>query len=382
MKEGLIMYDNKISNKTLAIILFPIYLLIALCLFFFIAIYRVDAAFYDVNVTSITAQYYGSTATLMGDIKVNNSNGFNYYSQYVVPPLSPPVINPGQIATIFYVIKFDTINIKSNSHNSISISYSTYLGLEPSEFLIGGRSYSTTCNVQNLSFDESPRYYYNCNLEFDWLNTSFDLNTIRVYFNHSGNAENGGVVNFSVRGRMYYYDLQNTIQAIETFKQQSHDDAIAQQNQAKQIAEEQKKRDDASLKEQQEINSNLKDTQDYLTDDSDPNSDISSLGNVQGLLPSGPLDSLLNIPFEFLSILTTSFSGTCKPLSGKWVFDTTLTIPCFTDIIYDKVPDALMIFIDLVPTSFILILYFKHLYKKVERATSLESNSDDEWGVI
>ena len=119
----------------------------------------------------------------------------------------------------------------------------------------------------------------------------------------------------------------------------------------------------------------------YLTDDSDPSSDISSLGNVQGLLPPGPIDSLLNIPFEFMSILINSLSGTCVPLSGTFVFDKTFTIPCFESL-YDEFPSSLMIFIDILPSAFLLIKYFKNLYKKVDRAVSLETSADDEWGCL
>lgn len=122
-------------------------------------------------------------------------------------------------------------------------------------------------------------------------------------------------------------------------------------------------------------------TNNFLKDDTPPDADISSLGNVQGLLPPGPLDSLLNIPFNFLSIVVSSLSGTCVPLQSTFVFDTTLTYPCFNDF-YDNVPPGIMIFVNIIPSAFILILYFKHLYKKVDRAMSLESNSDDEWGVL
>lgn len=140
---------------------------------------------------------------------------------------------------------------------------------------------------------------------------------------------------------------------------------------------------------QQETNSKLDDlnnktseTNDFLKDDTAPNSDISALGNVQGLLPPGPVDSLLNIPFTFLSIVVSSLSGTCVPLTGDFVFGSTLSIPCFGDTFYNNVPPGLMIFINLIPSAFILIQYLKHLYKKVDRAVSLQTTTEDEWGVI
>ncbi len=135
-----------------------------------------------------------------------------------------------------------------------------------------------------------------------------------------------------------------------------------------------------SIKDQNQNNHD--ETMDYITDDTAPNTDISSLGNVQGLLPAGPVDSLLNIPFMFLSVVTTSFGGVCKPIKGTFIFDSTLEIPCFSEMFYDDVPDSLMIFLNLIPSAFILIQYFKHLYKKVDRAVSMNSNADDEWGVI
>ncbi len=131
-----------------------------------------------------------------------------------------------------------------------------------------------------------------------------------------------------------------------------------------------------------ETNEKLDEMNDFLTDDTPPEADLDSLGNVQGLLPAGPIDSLLNIPFMFLSVLTSSMSGTCVPLEGNFVFDSTLTIPCFGEMFYDEVPDLLLNFISLIPSAFILIGYFKHLYKKVDRAVSMDTTSDDEWGVL
>lgn len=145
------------------------------------------------------------------------------------------------------------------------------------------------------------------------------------------------------------------------------------------------------INEQQETNDKLDTTNqelgemnDYIQDDTPASTDdvdIDSLGTVSGLLPAGPVDSLLNIPFTFLSVLTSSIGGVCVPITGSFVFDSTLSIPCF-DSFYDEVPDYLMNFINLIPAGFILIMYFKHLYKKVERAVSLQTTTDDEWGVI
>ncbi|MBQ3021686.1 MAG: hypothetical protein IJD92_05645, partial [Bacilli bacterium] len=144
-----------------------------------------------------------------------------------------------------------------------------------------------------------------------------------------------------------------------------------------------------SNKLQSETNSKLEEsnklqseTNDYIKDDTAPNADISALGNVQGLLPEGPVDSLLNIPFMFLSVITSSMGGVCVPMEFGFVFDSKLTLPCFSEQFYNDVPELLMNFLSLIPSAFILIKYFKHLYKKVDRAVSMDSNADDQWGAI
>jgi len=163
---------------------------------------------------------------------------------------------------------------------------------------------------------------------------------------------------------------------------------LANKNSQNEINAMNKNQEQANKNSQAEIAATNKNTEatkeqtDYLKDDTAPTSDISALGDVTGIFPPGPLDSLLNIPFRFLSILTSSFSGTCVPITGTWVFNQTLTIPCFSDMFYDNVPIFLMSFVDLIPAVFILIKYLKHLYKKIDRAVSMETNSDDEWGVI
>lgn len=139
---------------------------------------------------------------------------------------------------------------------------------------------------------------------------------------------------------------------------------------------------DKQMIEINETKKMVEDTNNYIKDDTPPDSDISGLGNVQGLLPPGPVDSLINIPFMFTSTVVSSLSGSCKPISSKFIYDSTFSLPCYREIIYENMDGAILNWISLVPSAFILISYFRYLYKKVERATSLETNSDDEWGVV
>lgn len=122
-------------------------------------------------------------------------------------------------------------------------------------------------------------------------------------------------------------------------------------------------------------------TYEYLTDNTPPSVDTSSVGNVSGLLPPGPVDSLLNIPVKYLNKTISSLGGVCTPFTFNFVFDEPITLPCFGTF-YNDFPVSAKIFTEYIPAGFILILYFKHLYKKVDRATSMKTSSDDEWGVI
>lgn len=131
-----------------------------------------------------------------------------------------------------------------------------------------------------------------------------------------------------------------------------------------------------------ETNDKLDETNDYLKDDTAPESDISGLGNIEGLLPPGPLDTLLNIPIQFLSKFITGLNETCTPLRINFFWDMPIEFPCFGTSLYSKLPTTLEYAINLIPGVLILIKYFKYLYKKVERATSFNTNVDDLWGAI
>lgn len=219
-------------------------------------------------------------------------------------------------------------------------------------------------NAYDLKLTGSGQYR---SIEFDFYNAT-DYRSYRI-----AAANPDGMLYYQWQGSGKFGWYSFNIEKIN-----DSDDIIIAQN-------------DLVIKNQQETNKKLddlnktnKDTQDFLKDDTEPDSDISALGNVQGLLPPGPVDSLLNIPFQFLSVVTSSISGTCVPVSGKFVFDSTLTLPCFDELLWNSedLDSNLMNYLSLIPAAFILIKYFKHLYKKVDRATSLNTNADDEWGVL
>lgn len=119
----------------------------------------------------------------------------------------------------------------------------------------------------------------------------------------------------------------------------------------------------------------------YLKDNTDASVDVSGMTGITGLLPAGPLDSLLSIPITILNIFIDSSSGACTPFTFTFVFNEEFTLPCF-DVFWNQVPNSLLLFMSDLPAVILFVLWAKSIYKRVERATSFESSVDDEWGGV
>lgn len=360
---------NRIFNNLINKICWLLLILIVALVMFFVGLTRTDAAYYNSWIGSITRPinvvYFNGDGSRIQPTNtiIDGTYSYNNFSYFVSNVTGKPRI--GHITTsnlivgVNYNIEFyfcygsgglttpsvndligntdlsssNYLNVYGASFRYISntiISNSSATG-SSSNLVIGGANQCAVYSFQFRPTQEVSHLIYN-------VNSSSYSNAALWYFGYNLNSYS------------------------------SDSELVEQQQQTNEKLD--------------ELNKTQKETHDYLTDDTAPESDMSSLGNVQGLLPPGPVDSLLNIPFMFLSVIVSSFGSNCVPITGNWVFNTTLTIPCFGDMFYSNVPSALMIFIDLVPAIFILILYFKHLYKKVDRAVSMETTSDDEWGVI
>lgn len=126
---------------------------------------------------------------------------------------------------------------------------------------------------------------------------------------------------------------------------------------------------------------NTKKIADEISDNSDANIDVSGMSGVTGLLPAGPLDSLLALPVNLLTILVNSTSGSCQPFTFTFVFDSEWTLPCF-DTFWNQVPSSLLLFMSDLPAVYIFIKWAKSIYSRVERAVSFESSVEDEWGGV
>ena len=130
-----------------------------------------------------------------------------------------------------------------------------------------------------------------------------------------------------------------------------------------------------------EINSSIQSQTQDQQDNSDANVDVSNMGGINGLLPAGPVDSLLSLPLTLINLLISGTSGSCSPFTFTFVFGEQFTLPCF-DTFWNQVPSSLLIFISDLPAVYIFIQWSKSIYKRVERAVSFESSVDDEWGGV
>lgn len=119
----------------------------------------------------------------------------------------------------------------------------------------------------------------------------------------------------------------------------------------------------------------------YLTDDSDADIDVSGMSGITGILPAGPVDSLLSLPLTLINILIDSSSGSCTPFTFTFVFDEQFSLPCF-DSFWSQVPAQLLLFISDVPAVYLFVLWAKSVYKRVEKAMTFETSIDDEWGGV
>lgn len=111
--------------------------------------------------------------------------------------------------------------------------------------------------------------------------------------------------------------------------------------------------------------------------------DLSDLSNVGGWLPPGPVDSILNLPFNFLNNLNNNLSKECTPVNIPLPYvNKNLPLPCVNSL-YDSIP-GLNVWIS--STSIIIagIIGFKYLinlYKWVDDTLSFrENNHLDNWG--
>lgn len=128
-------------------------------------------------------------------------------------------------------------------------------------------------------------------------------------------------------------------------------------------------------------NDKLDDLNSNITDSSLP--DTSSLENVAGWLPAGPVDSILTLPLVVLNKISDVLSGTCSPIVLPLPFvNSSIELPCGTTF-YSGITglNAFLISLGLIIGSYILYCYFVYLYNWVDKKVSMVESDREKWGV-
>ena len=132
------------------------------------------------------------------------------------------------------------------------------------------------------------------------------------------------------------------------------------------------------------INNNNQNTDKIIDKLSENDVDTSKLDTV-GWLPSGPVDSILNLPLNMLNGLNNSLSKSCAPLNVNLPYvNKTVEIPCLNTI-YDQIK-GLNTFYTWIGGIFSVLILYKYLltlYKWVDDTlTFRENNHIDNWGGV
>jgi len=101
---------------------------------------------------------------------------------------------------------------------------------------------------------------------------------------------------------------------------------------------------------------------------------------ISGLFPPGPLDSLIVLPITLTNQILTAAGGSVVTPSVS-LFGATVTFPSASGI-YGVIGTTATAFLSAGLAFFLLLPWLKHVYGRLQRATSLESHHDDTWGVL
>lgn len=129
-------------------------------------------------------------------------------------------------------------------------------------------------------------------------------------------------------------------------------------------------------------NEELENLNDNLTSEDGP--DTSGLGDVAGWLPSGPVDSLINLPLSLFNSISRDLGSSCSPITLPLPYvNKDLVLPCMSTFYEGIGIGDFMNWIGIIASGFILFSYLMKLYKWVDDTlTFRENNHLDNWGGV
>lgn len=139
------------------------------------------------------------------------------------------------------------------------------------------------------------------------------------------------------------------------------------------------------INQNQTIIDNQNEIKDFLTDDTPPSADTSTLGNSAGWLPAGPVDSILTLPISFAQGILGIFTGShnCSPINlplslGPYSFN--LAIPCMDSYFSLASINIVWNVVGIIISAFVIYKTLKWLYKFVDETLSFRENNSGMWG--
>lgn len=209
-------------------------------------------------------------------------------------------------------------------------------------------------------------YQYNEVLSFPYYDgTTTDYT--RLYLTNDNLGQVNGIYTFYIDVTDYAYCTWETIQGVWTGTC-DYDLISFTLNEAPVIPGE----DEGATND--DINNSINDINNNIMDDTPPDVDASS--DLVGLLPPGPVDSILNMPLSLMrSMVNDLDNGTCTPISLPLPFvHQNLTLPCLSSI-YSQI-NGLSTFLNwlgYIASGWILYAYFSYVYNNFDKLLSLSS---------
>lgn len=279
--------------------------------------------------------------------------------------------NLASATTLNLSFRIEGTNGDYNGKNDIRLNSTGQYSIQSGACTANSPQYSP--NLSSVYFDYSCNY--NLKSQSSISELWFDIGNFAIESGTSGTAE--GLFNSaSNSGSLKFIYIEYNYQTNPSYGEQQNQTII---NQNQTIIDQ----NSQMIQGQNNIWQQNQQTYEYLTDDTPPTADTSTLSGSSGWLPPGPVDSILTLPIQLAQGIVNVFTnpGTCSPLSLPlpWV-DYNLEIPCVGPLMDETGFTPIWGIIGGVISAFIIYDTLKWLYRFVDDTLTLRENNSTMWG--
>lgn len=219
-----------------------------------------------------------------------------------------------------------------------------------------------------------------------------NVSSLYVKFMGVSGNNNYGVLYSSSYGT--FYDTQISIDSdsvsqlqFSAFQQQLRDDfativssmqSSMNTNSAKSAVEalqvEQRQQAEQAHQDAQATQQKIDDVNDSINSEAAPTNSM----DFVGYLPTGPLDTIVNLPLQFLQSIVNKLGTTCEPLTLNLPFvNETLNLPCIWAYLSNYIPglNTILTIVGIVADIYILYHYLIYTYKWADDLLTLRENN-------